>query len=230
MNKRRRILPKLTRKGKVVRNLILITIVALFFFWENDYHFTAEEAFRNAERQAHFGPSEIAFVLEDMNNFEGLDFTGIANSMMVGRAEEWLAMGFLSKRYGLLYYGGVEVLENDKSRSLRYWTYPISSSLIEAPASEADGAMVEGSIYQMVLAGFVNDSDIARVEVETRESGRYSSEEIVNGLVCIEFLSDPWWGGEIQASREYPSPYYKTVWAYDKNGNVIYEGWEGETP
>ena len=96
-------LPRLGRKGKIVRNLLLTAVFAACIWGQYGCPLpTAELNFRRLEHKYLMEPSQIVFSQSGERDFQAEDGTwlSLSRTAVVGVGEEWMALGYNQRVVG----------------------------------------------------------------------------------------------------------------------------------
>lgn len=146
----------MSRSKKVIRNCIIIIILAFFLMSWLGLSFTPIAAYEKVERGIHYGPSQIVHI----ENYK-------SNKFILGRYDRWVSCSNV-KRAFLLFWAAEStpiIVENNKNKALCYtWSYynPI-----------------------LKVFGTINDEKIKKVEVTLSNGNIVTQTEFYDNLFLL---------------------------------------------
>lgn len=213
-------LPKLTRKGKIIRNLAVCALVLAALPWVTDWPTNdSEEVFRRVERQALLSPSEIVLQVGEAFLTEGEDW--ITAGEVSEYSESWKPF---QKKIAYINYvlpkGGLTVVPLPDSSTEQGLVVAVHG----LPEDAASG-MLEITISDVENRGLdFPERETFRVEAgregewiffEVRSHGKH--DEKTNEWCIMDAL---WWEMTLGSGvPEYPY----TLELYDDSGKIVAE-------
>ena len=218
MTKTNRKRQKPTRGKRLIRNIVLIIVFALIFTFFYPVHLTKQGAINAALENIHIKDAETMLTVQPMETrYIHRAFAGDENHIFM------LATG-----RGIFFYGNTTIIDtiiNDEESAISFkaeflnWGYDNGGDTTESFVATYDKSAV--------LAGFVNDERIKKVEVVTNsENSPFVTEEITDdGKFVLEFntgmVVDSCSLDRLKEFIGYDNVDYLEVNGYDADGNLI---------
>lgn len=197
-------LPRLGRKGKIVRNLLLTAVFAACIWGQYGCPLpTAELNFRRLEHKYLMEPSQIVFSQSGERDFQAEDGTwlSLSRTAVVGVGEEWVTLGYNQRAEGpmnaLDYFPREEGPTPVPMGELSLWWVPrpgetaVSSPLllVQMPEGVAFGELEVEVTYrdrEVHRDGLLFDlgDGVWMGEVESPEEG-YTPDWMEGGTYCL---------------------------------------------
>lgn len=211
---------KLTRKTKVVINILLILLLALILGTVFQVNLLPQQAMRDEEKNIGFGPSEIAGSVKQENI-----------SIVFGNCGQWTLCSIEERIGGFLWKpaGLQSVYDREKQTGDFGFRIKESKPLYETKTGET---------YEMqgILYGLISNPQITRIEAEFTDGRTEKAQMLDKGIFYIPKISGEYTESETLdcLNEEYavgenlydgPCPEIqwkiKAVAGYDKDGNVV---------
>lgn len=151
----------MTRKKKIIRNLIIIIVIYLLPINKTGLYLDPIKAHRDSERSSHYGPSEILHI-EDFPR----------GKYILGKYDKWFSCNTINKKLAIFWtFGsGPGGIENDRSKPMSYsW---------------------QGTLEDFILFGIVNDERIEKVELTLHTDEVFSQEEFYDDMFLFVYSRD----------------------------------------
>ncbi|MHB8127376.1 MAG: hypothetical protein ACYDEX_00055 [Mobilitalea sp.] len=151
----------MSRRKKVIRNLILLIILFFIFFNQFGLYFTPMSAHENSERGIHYGPSEVVHI-EDFK--EG--------KYLLCKYDNYVSCNTVNKSFIFFWRIGNQPIgfENNKTKPLNFtWNSSFSN----------------WKVY-----GIVNDARIKRVEIVLNDGNTFTQSEFYDDLFLFIWDTD----------------------------------------
>ncbi len=164
----------MSRSKKVIRNTLIIIILAFFLMSWLGLSFTPSAAYKKAERGSNYGPSKIVHIEKYKNN-----------KFILGKYDRWISCNNV-KRAILLFWAAESTpitVENDKNKALCYtWSYyqPI-----------------------LKVFGAINDKGIKKVEITLSDGTIVSQTEFNDDLFLLIYDTKDMGSIYLEAIRGY---------------------------
>ncbi|MCW3488933.1 hypothetical protein [Dethiobacter alkaliphilus] len=152
----------MNRKKQVLRNLVILFVVILFFMRLFALHLSPLSVLENAERSLHYGPSEVVHVEEHPGG-----------KYILGRYDKWFSFYRIDRVYFFLWrLGGINIGNQiDLSESISY-----------------SGGATQSS---QEIYGIINDNRIKKVEVLLTDGTVLSQAEFYDSMFLFT-LQEPY--------------------------------------
>ncbi len=150
---------------KVIRNIIILTILLFLLFMALGLHLTPLSAHERSERRVHYGPSEVVHV----ENYE-------KGKYILCKYDKWVSCNIVNK--GLFFFWRIESqtigFENDKTKAISYtW---------------------RGYDQDFMVYGIINDNKVKKVEVTSNDEKVFTQTEFYDDLFLLIWKWDNDWG------------------------------------
>ena len=169
----------MTRKKKIIRNLILIFIVLFVFFNTSGICLSPVSAHTFSDRRFHYGPSEIIHI-EDVED----------GKYFLCKFDKWISCDYIQKTMLFIWSmgsGSPTGIENDISKG-----FVISG-----------GSYSGGKNYRNFIYGIINNRSITRVEIVFKNGDKLTQTTFYNGMFIITWRNEKGWN--IDAVNGYDS-------------------------
>ena len=217
MTKTNRKRPKPTRSKRLVRNIVFIIVFVLIFTFFYPVHLTKQGAIKAGLENIHITDAEIMLIeTKAESKYFSRAFAGNDHHIFM-----------LSMSRGVCLYGTANIVDtiiNDNESALSFkmeyidWGYDDGGDTSESFVATYDRTSV--------LAGFVNDERIKKVEVVTNsENSPFVTEEIEDGKFTLKFKSgmivDSCSLDRLGEFIGYDNVDYLEINGYDADGNLV---------
>lgn len=150
---------------KVIRNIIILTILLFLLFMTLGLHLTPLSAHEQSERSIHYGPSEVVHV----ENYE-------KGKYILCKYDKWVSCNIVNK--GLFFFWRIESqtigFENDMTKAINYtW---------------------RGYDQDFIVYGIINDDKVKKVEVTSNGGKVFTQTEFYDDLFLLIWKWDNDWG------------------------------------
>ncbi|WP_346961919.1 hypothetical protein [Clostridium sp.] len=151
----------MSRSKKVVRNIIILTILLFLLFMRSGLHLTPIAANEQSERSKHYGPSEVVHV----ENFEKVKY-------ILCKYDKWVSCSTVNKELFFFWRIKNQIIEfeYDKTKAIDYTLRSMEENF---------------SIY-----GIVNDDKVKKIEVTSLGGEVFTQTEFYDDLFLLIWKLD----------------------------------------
>lgn len=151
----------MSRLKKVIKNIIILALLFLLFFWRSGLYLSPLSAHEHSERSIHYGPSQVVHV----EDFDG-------GKYILGKYDKWVSCNTVNRELFFFWRFGNQPIgfENDKTKAVDYtW----------------------GSSYQNnKLYGIINDERVKKVEITLSSGKIFAQTEFYSNLFLFTWKSN----------------------------------------
>jgi hypothetical protein len=137
----------MSRKKKVVRNIVILIVLSIFTFTRGIY-LTPIVAHEASERSIHYGPSKVVHI----EDFDG-------GKYILCKYDKWISCNTINRT---MYF---------------FWTFGDQVTGIEVNKEKPLNFGWSGSVDAMKFYGIINDKNIDKVEVHLKDGSILSQTE-----------------------------------------------------
>lgn len=148
----------MTRKKKIIRNLIIIVILQYFSLIGIGLYIDPLKAHRDSERSLHYRPSEIVHT-EDFPR----------GKYILGKYDRWFSCNTINRELGI------------------FWTFGSGSGGRENDISKPMSYSWQGTQEDFILFGIVNDEKIEKVELTLNTDEVFIQEEFYDDMFLFVY-------------------------------------------